>query len=66
MRVAGENGFEDPFGGQIKSTMNDTIAWILRAALDRIMSRGLSIVDTRIHYEVICSDHYPITAVYRI
>ena len=66
LRLVKGKGFEDPFGGQVRSTMNDTIGWILRAALDRIMSRGLSLVDTIIHYEVVCSDHYPITAIYRI
>ena len=66
LKLVKGKGFEDPFGGQVRSTMNDTIGWILRAALDRIMSRGLRLIDTRIHYEVQCSDHYPITAVYRL
>src|SRR3989338_1623147 len=54
------NNFDDPFGNSGKCTMNDFLAKLFahalgsRSVLDRILSRGLIISGTQIHYGITC------------
>lgn len=66
LRLLSQNGFLDPLGGHKRTTLNDSYGQILRSALERIMSRGIAPVSTAVQTDVATSDHFPVTAVYRL
>jgi len=66
LKILSQNAFLDPFGGHKRTTLNDSYGQILRSALDRIMSRGIAPVYTTVQTDVTTSDHFPVTALYRL
>ena len=58
LKLVRQSGFQDPLGDNGQPTVNDTIGKSLRrvlggrAVLDRVMSRGLTLAYTKVHYDV--------------
>jgi len=69
-RYMWQQGFEDPFR-KARGTLNRKDAdWVrllgFTSNIDRLISKGVTLKDCRVHDKVKASDHYPISAIYTV